>query len=61
MLGLQLAAVYVPFMQRALHTVSLDGFDWLVMLVVALPLLIVGETVKRWRWRHRTSIRAAAN
>jgi len=61
MLGLQLAAVYVPFMQRALHTVSLDGFDWLVMLVVALPLLLVGETVKRWRWRHRTSIRAAAN
>ena len=61
MLGLQLAAVYVPFMQRALHTVSLEAFDWLVMLIVALPLLLVGETVKRWKWRHHTSIRAVAN
>jgi Ca2+-transporting ATPase len=54
-LGLQLAAVYVPFMQRALHTVPLNGFDWVVMLVVAAPLLIVSEILKRLNWRHRTS------
>jgi Ca2+-transporting ATPase len=54
-LGLQLAAVYVPFMQRALHTVPLNGFDWVVMLVVAAPLLIVSEILKRLNWRRRNS------
>jgi Ca2+-transporting ATPase len=52
-LGLQLAAVYVPFMQRALHTVPLNGLDWVVMLVVAAPLLIVSEIIKRLNWRRR--------
>jgi Ca2+-transporting ATPase len=60
-LGLQLAAVYVPFMQRALHTVALNAFDWVVMLVVAIPLLVLSETVKRLGWRHRASTRAAEN
>jgi Ca2+-transporting ATPase len=60
-LGLQLAAVYVPFMQRALHTVPLNAFDWVVMLAVAVPLLVVSETVKRRGWRHRTAARATAN
>ncbi len=54
-LGLQLAAVYVPFMQRALHTVALNWLDWVVMLVVAVPLLLVSESLKRLGWRHRTS------
>jgi Ca2+-transporting ATPase len=54
MLGAQLAAVYLPFMQRALHTVALDGFDWLVMLALAAPLLVASETVKRLSWRRRT-------
>jgi Ca2+-transporting ATPase len=53
MLGFQLAAVYLPFMQRALHTVPLDGFDWVVMLVIAAPLLVASESLKRLSWRRR--------
>jgi Ca2+-transporting ATPase len=60
MLGLQLAAVYVPFMQRALHTVALDGFDWLMMLMLAVPLLVVSEGLKKLEWR-RSSTRTSAN
>jgi len=55
MLGLQLAAVYVPFMQRALHTVPLAGADWVVMLVLAAPLLVVSECIKKLAWRRRAS------
>jgi Ca2+-transporting ATPase len=55
MLGLQMAAVYVPFMQRALHTVPLNGFDWAVMLAVAVPLILASESLKRLGWRHRAS------
>jgi len=51
MLGLQLAAVYVPFMQRALHTVPLAGRDWAVMLALAAPLLVVSEALKKSAWR----------
>jgi len=56
MLGLQLAAVYLPFMQRALHTVALNGFDWVVMLVLAAPLLIASESFKRLAWRRRNAV-----
>jgi len=52
MLGLQLAAVYVPFMQRALHTVPLDGRDWALMLALAAPLLVVSEALKKSTWRR---------
>ncbi|MBW2714892.1 MAG: HAD-IC family P-type ATPase, partial [Deltaproteobacteria bacterium] len=54
-LGLQLAAVYVPFMQRALHTVALTGLDWILMLMVAAPLLLFSECYKRLDWRRRNS------
>jgi Ca2+-transporting ATPase len=52
MLGLQIAAVYHPFMQRALHTAPLDGLDWIVILAVAIPLLLVGEAIKWRSWRR---------
>jgi Ca2+-transporting ATPase len=45
--GAHLCAVYVPFMQQALHTVPLAWEDWGVMLLVGLPLLIAMET---WKW-----------
>jgi len=35
---LQVAAVYVPLLQRALHTYPLRGVDWLVILAVAVPV-----------------------
>ena len=36
--GLQVCAVYVPFLQQALHTVPLGWADWGLMLVVAAPV-----------------------
>jgi Ca2+-transporting ATPase len=45
--GAHLCAVYVPFLQRALHTVPLAWQDWGVMLLVALPLFVIMEA---WKW-----------
>ncbi len=53
-IGLQLAGVYVPFLQSALHTVPLSWHDWAVIVVFALPVFLIPETVKWIRWR-RTS------
>jgi P-type Ca2+ transporter type 2C len=61
-LGLQLCAVYVPFLQYALHTIALDWRDWGPIAAVALPVHLVTEVVKWWRWnragRRRSSSRA---
>ena len=51
-IGLQVCAVYVPFMQRALHTVPLGWADWCLIFVVAVPIFVVTETYKWLRW-HR--------
>ncbi len=51
MVGLQVAAIYVPFLQGALHTVPLAPGDWLLMLAVAAPVFLVGEAYKVWRWK----------
>ena len=48
-IALQAAAVYVPFLQDALHTVPLSATDWLVMLAFAAPVLIVPEIGRRVR------------
>jgi len=45
-------AVYVPFLQVALHTVPLAWEDWGVMLLVALPLFVMMEIVKWLRMRR---------
>lgn len=47
MVALQVAAVYVPILQTALHTVAMTAQDWGVVLLVALPVLVVGEVLKR--------------
>jgi len=51
-IGLQVAAVYVPFMQNALHTTPLHANDWLLVLGAAIPLFLVSEVIKIARWRH---------
>jgi Ca2+-transporting ATPase len=48
--GLQACAVYVPFLQRALHTVPLGWSDWGLMLLAGTPILLATEMVKWWRW-----------
>jgi Ca2+-transporting ATPase len=57
-LGAQALAVYLPFLQTALHTVPLSARDWVVMFVVALPLLLIGEITK-WLSTRAESARPA--
>jgi len=48
--SLQVAAVYVPFLQDALHTVPLGWKDWLLIFEVAVPIFIVTEIYKMIEW-----------
>jgi len=53
-IGLQACAVYMPFLQDALHTVPLDWADWGLIFLVALPVFLMSEFLKRFVWnRHR--------
>jgi Ca2+-transporting ATPase len=52
-IGLQICAVYVPFLQRALHTVPLGWKEWGLIIVMALPVFILTELYKWYRW-HKT-------
>jgi len=47
-LGLQISVVYVPFLQRAMHTVPLAWSDWMVLLAFSAPILMVDE-LQKWR------------
>jgi Ca2+-transporting ATPase len=49
-LGLQVLAVYLPYLQTALHTVPLGGRDWGLILAAAAPVFIVIEGYKVARW-----------
>ncbi len=44
--GLQLLAVYAPFMQKILRTVPLSGTEWLLATVVATSIVVVEEVRK---------------
>jgi len=48
--GLQICAVYIPFLQSALHTVPLGLKDWGLILIVSAPVLLLSEVYK---WRER--------
>lgn len=49
--SLQVAAVYVPFLQKMLHTVPLGLNDWLLIFAVALPLFVLVEIYKIAEWK----------
>jgi Ca2+-transporting ATPase len=51
MVALQIAAVYVPFLQRVLHTAPLSWQDWGIIVAFALPVVLVPEAIKWLRWR----------
>jgi len=51
-LGAHACAVYVPFLQRALHTVPLSWQDWAIMIIVALPLFAIMEAGKWYKTRQ---------
>lgn len=46
---LQIGAVYLPFMQKILHTEALRLADWLVIIGASLPLLVATEIYKRFK------------
>jgi|GEM_PF-2342550 len=52
-IGLQVWAVYVPFLQKALHTAPLGLADWGLIFMVALPIFVMAEAYK-WLRRRRT-------
>ncbi|MDX1547280.1 MAG: HAD-IC family P-type ATPase [Rhodothermales bacterium] len=55
-LALQLAAVYVPFLQAALQTVPLGAADWVLIGLVSLPVFAVPEVIKMLgAWKRRRS------
>ncbi len=45
-IGFQLLAVYNPFFQKFLKTVPLDSGEWLLIVLMALPLLLIEELRK---------------
>ncbi len=51
-LGLQIAVVYVPFLQHAMHTAALGFMDWVLLLALAAPIFIVDE-LHKWLRRAR--------
>ncbi len=57
-LGAQALAVYLPFLQTALHTVPLSGQDWAVMFAVAMPLFLIGEIGKWLSTRSKSELPA---
>jgi Ca2+-transporting ATPase len=56
-LALQVAVIYVPFLQQAFSTVSLSATDWLQCVAVASSVLWLRELTKlaqRWRLLRET-------
>jgi len=54
-IGLQMFAVYNPFMQNILHTVPLDLIDWVKIISVALSIVLAEEVRKllaRKYWKN---------
>ena len=52
-ISLQVAAVYVPFLQETLHTVPLALKDWILIFEVSLPIFILTEIYKITDWLLR--------
>jgi len=56
-ISLQVAAVYVPFLQEALHTVPLSIEDWFLIFEISIPLFIVSEIYKTIEWKRKEKSR----
>ncbi len=50
---LQVAALYVPFLEHILKTVPLDGYDWLLSLAVASSIILLEEMRKYFVRKRR--------
>ena len=43
---LQLFAIYTPFLQKILHTVPLNLFDWIFVISIAFSIIVFEEIKK---------------
>ena len=50
---LQLALLYIPFMQRVFHTTALSLNELLVLGFVSASILLLGETYKIFTYKRR--------
>ena len=53
-ISLQVAAVYLPFLQQILHTTALGWKEWGIIVAAAVPLFVIVETYKYIRYRKRS-------
>jgi len=55
-LGLHVVAMYLPWLQGVLAVVPPTLFDWLLLPVLAVTLLVLMEAQKYWRrWRAQST------
>jgi Ca2+-transporting ATPase len=54
--GLQVCAVYLPFLQRSLHTTALNLNDWLLIFAIGLPVFVSLELFKIIKWRKLKTV-----
>ena len=45
-IGLQACAVYIPFLQTALHTTAMHWKDWMIVVAIAAPIFVIVELTK---------------
>ena len=45
-ISLQVAAIYLPVLQTALHTVPLGLEEWVIILIFSAPIFVVPEFIK---------------
>ncbi len=50
---MQFAAVYIPFFQRAFHTAPLTFYDWVLIFIISIPIVIIPEFYKRVKGRPK--------
>jgi len=43
---LQIAVVYIPFLQNVFHTVALSLSDWLIIVAISFSVIFVEEIRK---------------
>lgn len=51
-ISLQLLAVYNPLMQKFLHTTPLELWEWIMIISVATPIIMV-EEIRKFFYRKR--------
>jgi magnesium-transporting ATPase (P-type) len=60
-IGLQMAVIYFPFMQKAFHTKPPTTAAWALILVCAIvPVVLIDRVKALTTWREKRASRRAA-